>query len=183
MIDAVLDPERQALVAAIDGRGGRVDEVARTPVAGELQHVAVADKVRLHVGLRVLHAVANAGLRPRWTMRSKSDVPASSSSAAESAKSTCLNWKPVAEIRAQPLQPRPLQRWIVIVVEVVDSDDAVPACKQGTRGTGTDEAGHPRDENRHRRGLAAPVPQWQVLNRAGAKAQTTRRPSTFPGGE
>ena len=40
MVDPVLDAERQALVAAIDRGGRRIDHVARAAVPGELEHVA-----------------------------------------------------------------------------------------------------------------------------------------------
>ena len=62
MVDPVLDPKRQAFVAAVDRRGGGIDHVPRLPRPGELEHVAVADEIGLDVGARVFEAVANAGL-------------------------------------------------------------------------------------------------------------------------
>src|SRR5881398_1522824 len=64
MIDAILNPERQVLVAAVDRRRRGVDHVPGPDRPREFEHVAMPDEVRLNVRLRVLDAVANARLRP-----------------------------------------------------------------------------------------------------------------------
>ncbi len=46
----------------------------------------------------------------------------------------------VSEIFPEPREPGALQRRIVIIVEIVDADDACPALEQNPRGGGADEA-------------------------------------------
>ena len=88
MVDPVLDPERQALVAAVDRRRRGIDHVARLPRAGDLEHIGVTDEVRLDVSLRILEAEADAGLRTEMDDAAKIDSSVTRLSAAASAKST-----------------------------------------------------------------------------------------------
>ena len=64
MIDPVLDPERQRLVAAIDRRRAGIDEMLDLAMAGELEHVDLPHQVGADIGLRIDQRVAHAGLRP-----------------------------------------------------------------------------------------------------------------------
>ena len=63
MVDRIVGAERDLFVAAVDGGGRGVDEVLhRVVVARGLEEVVEADQVRVDVDVRVVDAVAHAGL-------------------------------------------------------------------------------------------------------------------------
>ena len=100
-------------------------------MARQLQHVAVADEVGLDIGLRVLEAVADARLRPE--MDDAVDVDCcrrSRLSASASAKSTRSKRKRLPILPRELVEPRLLERGIVIIVEIVDADDVLAALEQ-----------------------------------------------------
>jgi len=125
MVDAVLDPERKLLVAAIDRGRGRVDEMPRAPLPRELKHVHVPDEVGAHIGAGVVDAVAYPGLRPEV------DDPVEVAAIGQAGELVGLGEvdlaeaEAVAEILRQPIQARLLERRVVIIVEVVDPDHLV----------------------------------------------------------
>ena len=59
-----------------------------------------------------------------------------------------------ARLRRQPGEPVMLEAWVVVVVQVVEADDAVAAREQDLRDVHADEAGRTGDENLH--GLMRP---------------------------
>ena len=63
MVDRIVGAERDLFVAAVDGGGRGVDEVLHcVVVARGLEEVVEADQVRVNVNVRVVDAVAHAGL-------------------------------------------------------------------------------------------------------------------------
>ena len=117
--------------------------------AGELEHVAVADEVRLHIGLRVLDAVANARLRAEMDDAFELDAVRKALERFGIGEIDPLEAEAVAELARQIVEPRLLERRIVIIVEIVDSDDVVAALEQCARGRSADEARGSCDENSH----------------------------------
>jgi hypothetical protein len=53
----------------------------------------------------------------------------------------------VFRMRLQPLQPRVLQRRVVVAVQIVDPDHRLPARQQALRRVEADEAGRAGDED------------------------------------
>ena len=68
-----------------------------------------------------------------------------------------LEAEAVAELPLQLVEPRLLQRRIVIIVEIVDPDDVVAALEQGARGRRADEPRSPGDQNSHGRAIGGAV--------------------------
>ena len=62
MVDVLMHAERHRRVGAVDRAGRREDEVLDAVVAAAFQHMQRPDDVGVDVGVRVLHAVAHAGL-------------------------------------------------------------------------------------------------------------------------
>src|SRR5688572_4811071 len=52
-------------------------------------------------------------------------------------------------VRPKPLEPRALERWIVIAVQVVDAQHVVPALKQAGTAVHANETCDARDEKLH----------------------------------
>ena len=154
MIDPVLHPKRERLVAPVDGRRGGVDEMARTAAAGELQHVAVADQVRLEVGAGILEAVANAGLSPEVNDPIEVGRAAQLVQGAGIREIDPFEPETIAEIARERVEARLLQRWIVIIVEIVDPDDLLAASEKRACCRRPDESTRARDEYRHAQPLS-----------------------------
>ena len=118
----------------------------------QLEHVAMADEVGLHVGCRVLDAVADAGLGAEVDDAVEARcASARRFSAVGIGEIDPLEAEAIAELAREAVEPRPLQRGIVIIVEIVDPDDLVAALEQGARGGRADEARSPCDQNSHGR--------------------------------
>ena len=126
MVDPVLDPERQALVAAVDRGRGRIDEMPRPPLPGELEHVAMADEVRLDIGGRVLDAVAHAGLRAEVDDAVEPVGVGQRFQRVGIGEVDPLEAEALAEMLREAVEAGLLERGIVISVEVVDADDLSP---------------------------------------------------------
>src|SRR5436190_602982 len=62
MVDPVLDPERQRLVAAVDRRRARIDEMLDLAMASEFQHVDLSHQIGSDVGLRIDQRIADPRL-------------------------------------------------------------------------------------------------------------------------
>ena len=71
--------------------------------------------------------------------------------------------EPVAELLLQLVEPRLLQRRIVIIVEIVDADDLVAALQQRARRRRADEPRSPRDQNSHGRSIGGAVRSAKAL--------------------
>ena len=123
--------------------------MARPAVAGELEQVEMADQVGPDIGVRIVERVADARLRGEMDdaveFERRSSAPLS---AASSAKSTSSK-REASPCRAQSRRPVPLQRGRVIIVEIVDADDAVAAAEQARGDMIADEAGGAGDEQGH----------------------------------
>ena len=104
-------------------------------------HVAVTNQVRLHVGGGIFDAVADARLRSK--VDDAVEIVARRHFVQRLGIGEIDLFEPEAIVEAarQPLEPPPLQGRIVIIVEVVDSDDLVTALKQYTRRRRADEPG------------------------------------------
>src|SRR5215217_6142960 len=95
----------------------------RPTVPGQLEQVAVTDEVRLNVGLRVFEAVANARLRAEMNDRVQLEAVRKRLQLPGVCKIDALEVKTVGEVAAKHVEPRLLERGIVIIIEIVDSDD------------------------------------------------------------
>src|SRR5574338_565926 len=180
MIDAVLDPERQALVAAVHRRRRGIDEMAASPRGRQLEHVAMADEVRLNIGLRVLEAVADPRLRAEVDDAVEVLCIGEPREGGRIGEVDALEGEGVAEVLLQPREPRLLQHRIVIIVEVVDPDDLVAAVEQRPRGRRSDEPSRPRDQYRHGAAIGGAAAARKSLERVGWSAAGPS-PSTAAG--
>src|SRR5215213_8966618 len=118
MIDPVFHSKRERLVPPVDGGRGGVDEMARPAGTGKLQHVAVADEVRLEVGAGVLEAVADACLCPEVNDTIEVGGAAQPVQGARIREIDPLETETIAEVVRERVEARLLQRWVVIIVEI-----------------------------------------------------------------
>ncbi len=118
-------------------------------VPAALEHVGEADEVRVDVGMRVGDGVAHAGLRGEMDDHVEA-----------LALEQCRHAGAIGEVefgerealeRRQAREPRPLERDLVVVVDVVEADDALAAFEQPERGGRADESGRAGDEYVHGR--------------------------------
>ena len=123
----------------------------RPDCARELEHVAMADEVRLHIGLRVLDAVADAGLRAEMDDAFESIGVGKPLKRFGVREIDAFEAEAVAVLAREIVEPRLLERRIVIIVEIVDADDVVAALQQGARRCRADEARGSCNENSHGR--------------------------------
>ncbi|CAA7396200.1 unnamed protein product [Spirodela intermedia] len=150
--------EGVGLVEPVDG-GGRSPDDGRLRVGtlgGGLQQRHEAGDVGLDVGLRVAHGVAHAGLRGEvQDVREGDDVEELGEEG--SIVDVALHHEDTA-LGEQHLAA-PLQRGVVVGVEVIEPQHAVAALLQGQRAVGAHEARGAGDQHRHpprpvrRRGL------------------------------
>src|SRR5438874_13620454 len=111
------------------------------------------DQVRLDVRLRVLEAVADSGLRAE--MHNTVDINGIGKALERLGVREIDTLEPetIAELLLQVCEPRLLQFRIVIIVEIVDSDDLVAALEQNARRRRTDETCSSRNQYSHGRSL------------------------------
>ena len=114
-------------------------------VARELEHVAMADQVRLDVGARVFEAVADAGLGAQVDDAGDVERICERFERIGVREIEALEAVAVAELLLQSRKPRLLQLGVVIIVETVDSDDLVAALEQRARRCSADEPRSSRD--------------------------------------
>ena len=76
-----------------------------------------------------------------------------------------LKAEAVAILPLQTVEPRLLQRRIVIIVEIVDPDDLVTAVEEGARRGPSDEPCSPRDQNSHKALIGGAVEGAKALER------------------
>ena len=86
-----------------------------------------------------------------------------------------LEAKAMAEQLQKPGQPRLLQRRVVIIVEIVDSDDLVAALEQRARGRCANEPCGTRDQNSHDRAIGGAVWSAKALERRRESFMDRRR--------
>ena len=116
-------------------------------VAAILEHVEESDDVGVDVGARVLERVAHARLGGEVDDalgRVLGEAPVHQRAVLEVAAHLGE-----ALVRLDALEPRELQRGVVVVVDVVDADDLVAAFEQPDRERRADEPGRAGDENLH----------------------------------
>src|SRR5690348_120180 len=99
---------------------------------GELEHVAMPDEVRMNISFRVFDAVADSGLRAEVNDAVEGVSVGQALERICVGKVHALEMKAVPVLPLQTIEPRLLQRGIVIVVEIVDPDDLVAALQQDT---------------------------------------------------
>jgi hypothetical protein len=149
MIDAILDPERQPVVAAIDRGGGSVDEVGDAAAAGEFDQIDVADQIGLDIGPRIFDRVAHPGLG------AEVDDPVEAGAVQCPLERFVVRevrldrGKGLAVVAAELGIPVALQGDAVIIVEIVDSCDLVAAAQETVGDVMADEAGGAGDEDLH----------------------------------
>ena len=128
-------------------------------VPAALEDVGEADDIAVDVGVRVDQRVAHAGLRGQvhdavelLLREQRRDALAVGHVHLHEAE---------VRVRRQARQPILLESRVVVVVEVVQAHDLVPARQQELRDVHADEAGRAGDEDFHVVGVVA-------LGRAGA---------------
>ena len=116
-----------------------------TTMTAQLQHVDEAGQVAVHVGMRVLQRVTHAGLRGQV------DHPGRLELIEQRGQALAVGQVELADVgvRAPRGHAITLDLRIVVVVVVVQADDALTALKQGLAGVGADESGRAGHENRH----------------------------------
>ena len=125
MVDAVIDRERQLGVAAVDRARAGVDHVAHAAVAGDLKHVEMADQVGLDVGVRVFDRVTHARLGAEVDDAVELVLPEGLGQPGGVGEILLQEGEAIAAAIDQPVTTVLLQRDRVIVIEIVDPDDAV----------------------------------------------------------
>src|ERR1051325_831778 len=154
MVDVVVLGERLLRVCAVDGARRRENQMLDAEVTGGFEDVEKAAQVRLDVDVRIDQRVAHAGLRgemhdARRLVRLEDLAQPLIVGNIRPQKAEIL---PLPENR----QPRFLERDVVIVIEVVDGDDLVPAVEQPFGDVKSDEAGRAGHRDPLRRAGSAP---------------------------
>src|SRR5256885_1588437 len=148
----------------------------------QVEHVAMPDEVRLHVGLRIFEAVANARLRAQVDDPVDLDRVGEGLERFGVGEVEVLEPEAVAELLLKLGEPRLFELGIVISAEAVDADDLVAPLEQGPRCRSADEPRSPGDQNNHGRLLGAAVRSAKALeasswNAAGPSPSTVAGPS------
>jgi hypothetical protein len=129
----------------------------------ELEQVAMPDEVRLNISFRVLDAVADSGLRAEVNDAVKRVRLGQALERNWVGKIHALETKTVAVLALQTIEPCPLERRVIIIVEIVDPDHLVATLQQGVRRGGADEPRSPCDQNSHGRSLGGAVETAKAL--------------------
>ncbi len=145
VIGVVVLAEGQLAIGAVDAGAAREDEMLAGLVPAAFQNVQEAGHIAVDIGVRVRKRVAHARLRGQMHDAGKR-VLAGTTAARQAASAISSRWNAKLRVRAKLLQARLLQRWIVVAVEVVDSDDLMPRFQQPQRDMHADEAGATRDQ-------------------------------------
>src|SRR5690242_20560631 len=109
------------------------------------------NEVGPHVGVGVLEAVAHTGLRTEVYNPVDIDAAGEVVKRLVVREIDLLEPEAIAELLLKVSEPRPLQRRVVIIVEIVDADDLPAALEQRARRCRADEPRSPRDQNSHGR--------------------------------
>ena len=143
--------ERQFLIAAIDGRGGGVDEMPDfTMMPTGFQHGQLTGHICRHIAVGIDQRVTNAGLCCQM------DDPIDPGMRSEQGfdGGTIGN---VHALRDEPglvdqaIKPRLFEAHVIIGGEAVNAEDAFPAIQQCLADMGSDKAGGTGDQNGHPR--------------------------------
>ena len=119
------------------------------PVPRELEHVGVADQVRLDIGIGILETVANPGLRSEMDDRIDFNAVGEPLQLVVVGKVDPLEPEAIVELAGKIGEPRSLESGIIIIVEVVDPDHLVSALEKGARSRSANEPSSPRHQNSH----------------------------------
>src|SRR5579871_563987 len=113
-----------------------------TIMAAALQYIEEALEIGFDVGVRVTYRVPHSGLRGEMDdgrklmlCKQRRDIGAIGKIVSDEFK---------ASMRKQQVQTRVLQSWIIIGIQVIESDDAPPFREQLSRNMKANEARHPR---------------------------------------
>src|SRR4051794_5063763 len=139
MVDVLMHGERHLRVRAVDGARRREHQMLDAVVAAAFEHSQRALNIAVDVRERRLDAVANAGLRAE--MNDASELLR--------CEQLCHRFA-IGEIEldelevlasAEDLEPSVLQRDVVVLIEVVETDHLVAALEQCPRRMKTNESG------------------------------------------
>jgi hypothetical protein len=149
VIDPVLNREGQLGISAIDRAGAGIDHVFNLPVAGEFEQVDVAREVGGDIGLRIVDRIAHPGLRPQ--MHHPVDLRAIERRIERGhvREVECVEGEAVAARSGQRRDPITLQADLIIVVEVIDPDNNVPARQQALGEAVANKSGSAGNQNAH----------------------------------
>jgi len=143
-------------------------------MAAQLQHVDEAGQVAVDVGMRVFQRVTHAGLGGQV------DDPGRLDLVEQRGQAVAVGQVEHADIgvRAQRGHAITLDLRSVVVVVVVQADDALAALTQGLAGVGADETGGTGHENRH--GICPSCSHVSMQCVAGTPAWRSARPGGRP---
>ena len=147
MVDAVVLRERHAGVAAIHARTAGIHQMRHLVVTAAFEDVHEADDVGVDVGVRILQRIAHAGLRGQ--MHHAVELLACKQLFHAGAVGHVELDEAEAFLRREARQTRLLESWIVVIVEIVETDDFVAARQQNLRYVAADEARSARDQHFH----------------------------------
>ncbi|MNH13311.1 hypothetical protein D3C79_728790 [compost metagenome] len=147
MIDRVLDTERHLAVGAVHRTARGVDQVVGAMVPTGFQHIEETHQVRLPVDIRVVQRVAHPGLGRQVHHLGKSVLLKQ----AHQGRFVDDVHFPEAKTRQslQHLEACVLEFHVVIVVEVIDTNDLLTLAAQALDRMKADETGRTGDQDGH----------------------------------
>ena len=147
MVDGIANRERRLCVGAIDGRGTGIDKVLqRRQGARKLLHDELTHHIGGDIGVRIDERIAHPRLCGQMH-----DVCDARKIGRQLEHGRAIGNVDLVKVKMrpgrQPVQPRLFQPDIVIVVEIVHSDDMGASREQGVRHRRADKAGGARHQN------------------------------------
>ena len=116
-------------------------------VTAALQHVQRADDVGVDVGMRVLQPVADAGLGAEMNDPLRPSFGEEPLHAGAVGEVQLVEGEALAPLKL--VEPRLLQIYVVVGIEIVEADDLIATLEQRFSGMVTDETGGAGDEHTH----------------------------------
>jgi hypothetical protein len=162
MIDIILHRERQFGIGAVDRGRRRKQQMLAAVVAAPFQHVDEALDVGVDVGVGVFERIANARLRRKMDDQREPVLCEQRGDCRAIGKIGVDETEP--RIFAQDVEPGPLQRRIIVIIETVQTNDIAAFRQQPAGDVKADKAGRTGDQYsliRHR-----------ILNGIGARPRT-----------
>ena len=134
-----------------------------TAMPAQLQHVDEADQIAFNIGVRIFQRVAHACLCGQVDHLGRLDFIEQRGQAVAVGDVQRAD----IQLRAQRRHTIALELRVVVIVVVVQPDNALAACGQGLAGIGADEAGGTGYENGHQNNprlclAALPRPDMQI---------------------
>jgi len=136
-------------VGSIDRAGRCKHKVPDAEPPARLQHVQKPRHIGIDVGLRIFQTVTNAGLGGQVENRLEPVLGEQLREPAFVLQRAPHEPEPVPT--GQAFDPRPLERSVVIIVQIVDADDGMSFLQQPARRMETDEARRSRNQYAHLR--------------------------------